>query len=109
MQTRDMWREEALFVALGIVVYLGTARLMWLHYHVLSVIPLALLATSGGRGRLWFGGVVAAFFGIALDPLIGLFRLKQPIVFAEVACGAALVMTGMLVAEIVRSQRPDRR
>lgn len=101
------WRTEALFIALGLLVYFGAARLVWLHYHLLSNLPLLLLATAPSRGHGWLVLLGSAFVAVAVNPLIALFQLQQPIVFAAIVCAGGWLLTALVTAEIWRALLDD--
>jgi hypothetical protein len=101
--------QEFLIVGSGCLLYLLSARLVWLHYYLLSI-PLALLllrplnmSPSPAAWGLVMRRLLAALALVLVgsNPLVSLFKLSDPYHFAFLTVSGTLILFGLAMYEIL--------
>jgi len=106
---RRAFADPWLAASVGIVFTFATSPLVWPHYYVLALLPMAwLLAQPGCRSCRW--GAVAAYLALsrlAIDPLVAL-QAYGVLQFLSVTAWLALLPGILAHAQAARSAATPR-
>lgn len=89
-------------VSVGILLYLLSSRLGWLHYFTLAVIPTlyVFFRCAVTPSRAVFALVAAV--ALSLDPVARLFALESPLLMASIINGGACLLYLLLLLHIAQ-------
>lgn len=95
-------------VAGGLLAYLLTARLAWLHYYVLAIPSLLFLAGRIRRGRpAWFViASLAAAVAIAVRPVLQATALDDPVLTMGLMVAGGWLAFGLALRELLVAEAP---
>jgi hypothetical protein len=95
-------------IAIGLLAYLLTARLAWLHYYVLAIPSLLFLAGRIQRGRAaWFViASLAAAVAIAVRPVLQATALDDPVLTMGMMVAGGWVAFGLVLRELLVAEAP---
>lgn len=106
----EAFQKDALMVCVGCLVYLISARLVWLHYVVLAVPAILFLLSPLRRGAVGIRSDLKTLLVTALAILlVGInpftLILTGPFVSVVVVCIGLVLLFGMCIREIRLSRR----
>jgi hypothetical protein len=95
-------------IAIGLLAYLLTARLAWLHYYVLAIPSLLFLAGRIRSGRpAWFViASLAAAVAIAVKPVLQATALYDPVLTMGMMVAGGWVAFGLVLRELLVAEAP---
>ncbi len=95
-------------ITIGLLAYLLTARLVWLHYYVLAIPALLFLAGRIRRGRpAWFViASLAAAVAIAARPVLQATALDDPVLTMGMMVAGGWVAFGLVLRELLVAEAP---
>lgn len=95
-------------IAIGLLAYLLTARLAWLHYYVLAIPALLFLAGRIRNGRpSWFVVLsLAAALAIAVKPVHQATALYDPVLTMGLMVAGGWVAFGLVLRELLVAEAP---
>lgn len=110
-RTGREFRQDALLLSLGCLVYLLSAPLVWFHYYILAIPMILCILSAMQTDASWFRNgikgslLLAAVACISLEPLIFWLHMDNVFTMAAVTSAGAGILYILGLAELLR---PDR-
>jgi hypothetical protein len=98
-QPDSAYAETVLMAGIGMLIYLLTAPLVWLHYYLLTTPLLLFMFRSESTRSVRLLALIATLF-IGLSPIMKMFSVYDPVSLANMVICGLFLLTALSIREL---------